>query len=201
MDLVIPDITYLQGKEDRIRGIFITHGHEDHIGAIPYICPQIPAPIYATRLTLGLIRSSCSEHRLMQHGRPARGARPATGWTSARSSVEFFHVCHSIPDACGLGIHTPAGHDHPYRRLQVRPDAGGRAAHRLFDADPAWAMRACCCLLSATASTSRRRGITPSEREVARTLDQLLRRRAGPGDHRHLRLADHPRAADPRHRL
>src|SRR5690348_2523678 len=65
VDLVIPDITYLKGKEDRIRGIFITHGHEDHIGAIPFIYPHLPGPIYATRLTLGLIEVKLREHGLM----------------------------------------------------------------------------------------------------------------------------------------
>lgn len=110
IDLVLPDIGYLKGRRNKIRGIFITHGHEDHIGGLPWLWEDIPVPIYATKLTAGLIAVKMREKRLMdrvemhifdpdQH--PAIEAGDFT--------IEPFRVTHSIPDAVGFGITTPAG--------------------------------------------------------------------------------------------
>jgi ribonuclease J len=108
IDLVIPDITYLLEKREKVRGIIITHGHEDHIGALPYILPQLNVPIFCTRLTAGLISVKLRERRALAEADirvfPSDGT-----FTLGAFRVEFFPVCHSIPDSVGLAVHTPAG--------------------------------------------------------------------------------------------
>lgn len=110
VDLVLPDIGYLKGKKDKIRGFFITHGHEDHIGALPWLWEDIPAPIHATRLTAGLISVKMREKRLMDRVQLEvfdPDTRPSI--SAGDFVVEPFRVTHSIPDAVGFGITTPAG--------------------------------------------------------------------------------------------
>ncbi|MEO8286889.1 MAG: ribonuclease J [Chloroflexota bacterium] len=109
IDLVLPDITYLEGKADRIRGICITHGHEDHIGGIPWLLPQVGnAPIYATPLTIGLIKNKLKERNLLNEA-ILNVVQAGDIIELGPFRVEFVHVCHSIPDACLLAIHTPLG--------------------------------------------------------------------------------------------
>ena len=108
IDLVIPDVSYLEENADKIRGIVLTHGHEDHIGALPYVLRQINPPIYGTRLTLGIL-----QHKLSEHSLPTKPTlnRVEAGDTIRLGvfSVEFIHVNHSIADACALAIKTPVG--------------------------------------------------------------------------------------------
>jgi len=108
IDLVIPDITYLEENKARVRAIVITHGHEDHTGALPYVLARLPVPVYATRLTRGLIELKLREHKLLDKIElitiKAGGQVPFGEMT-----FEFFHQCHSIPDAVGVAIHTPVG--------------------------------------------------------------------------------------------
>lgn len=108
VDLVLPDVSYLLEHRDQVLGIVLTHAHEDHIGALPYVLAQLPVPIWATRLTLGMIRPKLHEHGLWAD----------TDWHLAEDGervqigpfeVEFVHVCHSVPDACSLVIRTPGG--------------------------------------------------------------------------------------------
>ncbi len=108
VDLVIPDITYLERNKEKIKGLVITHGHEDHIGSIPYLLKQINIPIYATRLTVGLIKNKLEEHGLV---RSTKLNIVEQGQTIdfGKIKVEFIRSCHSIPDAVALGIHTPVG--------------------------------------------------------------------------------------------
>ncbi len=109
VDLVIPDTTYLTDKKDRIRGILITHGHEDHIGALPYILPMLNfPPVYATRLTAGLINVKLKEHRLADKT-TLNVVTPGDEIELGECLAEFFRVNHSIPDATGVVIHTPIG--------------------------------------------------------------------------------------------
>lgn len=108
IDIVIPDFTYVIQNKDRIRGVFITHGHEDHIGGIPYLMKEINAPLYATKLTLGLIKNKLKEHGLSNQVRMTE-VKPGDVIKAGCMSVEFIRVNHSIPDACALAIHTPAG--------------------------------------------------------------------------------------------
>ena len=107
IDLVIPDITWLVENRDRVRGYVITHGHEDHIGATPYILPQVPAPVYGTRLTLALIEAKLREHRIQNI--KMNTVKPHDVIQLGVFSVEFIHVNHSIPGACALAISCPAG--------------------------------------------------------------------------------------------
>ena len=110
VDLVIPDITYLEKYKDKIRGLVVTHGNEDHIGGIPYLLKQInvPIPIYATKLTVGLIENKLEEHNLLKSTK-IKQVRPGQVITLGSMKVEFIKITHSIPDACALAIHTPAG--------------------------------------------------------------------------------------------
>ena len=108
VDLVIPDTTYLQQNQDKIRGYFITHGHEDHIGAVPYVLRNVPAPVYGTRLTLALCEHKLKEHRLTGVA-PLNVVSAGDVVKAGCFTVEFIHVNHSIPDACALAIHTPVG--------------------------------------------------------------------------------------------
>ena len=109
VDLILPDVTYLQERKAKIHGVFVTHGHEDHIGAIPYLLPMIGfPPVYATALTLGLIQPKLKEHKLLD--KVQRNQIEAGGkYTVGPFTIEPFHVAHSIPDAVGFGITTPAG--------------------------------------------------------------------------------------------
>ena len=108
VDLVIPDITYLQKNADKVRGIILTHGHEDHIGAVPYFLKQIKTNIYGTRLTLGILEGKLSEHGMLKSSTLIEiKAGEKTDFGSF--SVEYVHVNHSIPDAVALYISTPVG--------------------------------------------------------------------------------------------
>src|SRR6185437_16143141 len=109
VDLVIPDTTYLNDKLDRIRGIFITHGHEDHIGALPYVLPRLNfPPVYSLQLTLGLIGVKLREHRLLDLATLTL-LDPATSVKAGQFNVSFLRVNHSIPDAMAIVLRTPAG--------------------------------------------------------------------------------------------
>ena len=108
VDLVIPDITYLEKNKEKIRGLVVTHGHEDHIGAIPYVLRQINIPIYATRLTNGLIENKLEEHKLLGSTKLI-SVNPGETVNFGNMKVEFIRSSHSIPDAVMLAIHTPVG--------------------------------------------------------------------------------------------
>ncbi len=108
VDLVIPDITYLEKNKDKIRALIITHGHEDHIGAIPYVLKKINVPIYATRLTCGLIRNKLEEHKLLKSTKLIEVKQGET-IKAGKFSVEFIRSSHSIPDSVALAIKSPVG--------------------------------------------------------------------------------------------
>lgn len=108
VDLVIPDVTYLERNKEKIKGLVITHGHEDHIGAIPYLLKQINVPIYATKLTVGLINNKLEEHGLLRSTKMITVNQGET-INFGKMQIEFIRSCHSIPDAVALGIHTPVG--------------------------------------------------------------------------------------------
>ena len=108
VDLVIPDVTYLEKNKEKIKGLVVTHGHEDHIGAIPYVLKQINIPIYATRLTIGLIKNKLEEHKLLSSAKLVTVEQGQT-INFGNIKVEFIRSSHSIPDSVMLAIHTPVG--------------------------------------------------------------------------------------------
>ena len=109
VDLVIPDFTYLEKNASKVRGIFITHGHEDHIGGLPFLLKQIKAPVYGTALTIGLISGKLKEHGILNQCKLNTIKPGDTIKAGTTMSVEFVRVNHSIPDACAFAIRTPAG--------------------------------------------------------------------------------------------
>ncbi len=171
IDLVIPDINYLLDKKDKVRGIVVTHGHEDHIGALPYVLPQLNVPVYATSLTLGMIRVKLKERRALASAK-LKLVSPGTQITLGAFKVEFFPVCHSIPDAVGLIINTPVGvvvHSGDFK-LDYTPVSG-----RPTDLSRLAQVGAQGVLLLLSDSTySELPGYTPSERLVGEALDHIM---------------------------
>ena len=108
VDLVIPDVTYLERNKEKIKGLVITHGHEDHIGSIPYVLKQIDMPIYGTRLTIGLIKNKLDEHKLLNKTR-LHVVNQGETVNFGKMQVEFIRSSHSIPDSVMLAIYTPVG--------------------------------------------------------------------------------------------
>ncbi len=108
IDFAIPDITYLVENRDRVRAVLITHGHEDHTGALPWVLPELDVPLYASRLTHGLITVKLKEHGVLKESR-LNVVEPHSPFRVGNFTVEFFRVCHSIPDAMGIAIRTPIG--------------------------------------------------------------------------------------------
>ena len=109
IDLVLPDFSYLRNKLDDIEAIVLTHGHEDHVGALPYVLREIgiPPAIYGGRLTIGMVRSKLEEHKLRDV--PLRDLEPGTIERAGGFGIEMIHMSHSIPDACAVAIHTDLG--------------------------------------------------------------------------------------------
>ncbi|MGE4282742.1 MAG: ribonuclease J [Clostridia bacterium] len=108
IDLVIPDVTYLKDKKERIKGIILTHGHEDHIGAIPYVLKEMNVPVFGTKLTLGLLENKLEEHR-MRSETTLQTVEQGQTIQLGVFNIEFINSCHSIADAVALAIHTPVG--------------------------------------------------------------------------------------------
>lgn len=176
VDLLIPDISYLLQRKQNLRGIVITHGHEDHIGALPYVLSQLNLPIYATKLAGRLISAELKQRGVKSrakinvvHG----GSRIILG----NFTVELFPVCHSIPDSMGLIIHTPVGiivHSGDFK-LDYTPVIGKPTdLSRL-----AWLGRKGVLLLLSDSTYVELSGYTPSERVVSDTLDHIMMEAAG----------------------
>jgi ribonuclease J len=176
IDLVIPDISYLMEAPDFLKGIFLTHGHEDHIGALPYVLRQIEAPLYATRLTRGLIEIKLREAGLLESTQMHTIA-PGDRVTVGPFTVQPFYVCHSIPDSVGLAIETPYGlvvHTGEYK-FDYTPVQG-----RLTDyAALAEYGRRGVLALMADSTNSERPGYTPSERVVSETFEKIFSQAEG----------------------
>ncbi len=108
VDLVIPDMTYLERNKEKIKGLVITHGHEDHIGSVPYLLKKVNIPVYATKLAAGLIRNKLEEHKLLRSTK-LKEVKQGQTITLGKFKIEFIRSCHSIPDSVMLAITTPAG--------------------------------------------------------------------------------------------
>ncbi|MFH1032845.1 MAG: ribonuclease J [Chloroflexota bacterium] len=171
IDLVIPDISYLLERREKIRGILITHGHEDHIGALPYVLPQINVPVYATRLVRGLISVKLKERK--SANRPnLRVVGFGNRITLGKFRVEFFPVCHSIPDSAGLIIYTPVGtivHSGDFKLDHTPINDKPTDLSRLAQLGGRGLL-----LLLSDSTYAELPGYTPSERDVGETLDRVI---------------------------
>jgi ribonuclease J len=171
IDLVIPDISYLVENREKLRGIVITHGHEDHIGALPYLLPQLNVPIYATKLTQGLIRVKLKEGKALSEAK-LEVVSPGEQVTLGKFKVEFFPVCHSIPDAVGLIIHTPVGivvHSGDFKLDYTPVNGKPTDLSRLAQLGAQGVL-----LLLSDSTYAELPGYTPSERVVGEVLDHIM---------------------------
>ena len=171
VDLLIPDISYLEKNKDKIKGLVITHGHEDHIGAIPYLLKQINVPIYATKLTAGLIKNKLEEHKLLKSTK-LKIVKQGEKINLGKMKVEFIRSCHSIPDSVALAIHTPVGiivHTGDFKVDYTPIDGEKMDFGRLAELGNKGVL----ALLS-DSTNSERKGFTMSERTVGTVLDKLF---------------------------
>ena len=172
IDFVIPDVQYLIENKDKILGIFFTHGHEDHIGALPFILPRLDVPLYCSRLTAGMIGNKMEDARTSY--RPKyREICPGDIIEAGAFSVEFIPVCHSIPDALALSIHTPMGmivHTGDFK-LDPTPIDGVGTDYSSFAALGKEGVM----LMLSDSTNIEKDGITPSEKTVGQTFERLFR--------------------------
>ena len=176
IDIVIPDMNYVFERKDQVRAIVVTHGHEDHVGGLPYLMKEVQAPLYATSLTRGLIEVKLKEHHLLANAE-LHTVSPQDVLDLDPFTVEFFRVCHSIPDGVGLGITTPVGlivHSGDFKFDQTPVDGkltdfaklaelGGRGVH----------------VLLSDSTNSETGGQTPSEQVVGETFDRIFAQAQG----------------------
>jgi len=171
IDLVIPDITYLVENQDKLKGIFLTHGHEDHIGALPFILKQLDVPVYGTALTLGIL-----EGRLEEAGVSTANLNVIKSGDRVRAGVfklEFMRVNHSIPDAIGMAIHTPVGlivHTGDFKIDQTPVDGQVMELNRFAEYGDRGVL-----LMMADSTNAERPGYTQSEKFVGETFDNEFR--------------------------
>ena len=172
IDLVIPDVTYLLDNIDKVKGFVITHGHEDHIGALPYILKEVNAPVYATRLTMGLIEHKLEEHGLMRSTR-RKVVKFGQFINLGDFRVEFIKTNHSIVDAAALAIYSPAGivvHTGDFK-VDYTPVYGDPIDLQRFGEIGKKGVLALLC----DSTNAERPGFTASEKTVGATLDTLFR--------------------------
>ena len=171
IDLVIPDFDYLLEKRERVRGILVTHGHEDHIGALPFLLPRVNVPVYSTKLTRGLISVKLKERKVFSEAQ-LREVSFDEKVTLGKFNVEFFPVCHSIPDAAGLIIDTPVGtivHSGDFKLDFTPVDHRPSALSRLAQLGDHGVL-----LLLSDSTYVELPGYTPSERVVGETLERII---------------------------
>jgi len=171
VDIVIPDVTYLARNHTRIRGIVLTHGHEDHIGALPYVMREVSAPVYATPLTAGLTQIKLAEHDLLDKTR-LEIKKPGDSFKLGCFKVEFIHVNHSIPHTVSLAIRTPVGtviHTSDFK-VDTTPVSGGMIDLARFGE---LGNKGVLALLSDSTNVERQ-GYSASERNVGERFDELF---------------------------
>lgn len=170
IDIVIPDFSYLMKNHDKVKGIILTHGHEDHIGAIPYILKKMDIPIYGTKFTLGLVSHKLKENRInnaILHEVPA-GSSIKVG----NFKIDYIRVTHSIPDSCALAIHTPIGtifHSGDFKIDHTPIDGEVMDFHSIAEIGSKG-----CLLMLAESTNVEREGYTKSEKVVGKTMDEIF---------------------------
>ena len=179
VDLVIPDITYLKDNVEKVKGFVITHGHEDHIGALPYILKELNVPIYTTKLTMGIIENKLKEHNLMRSTR-RKVVRHGQSINLGQFRIEFIKTNHSIQDASALAIYSPAGivvHTGDFK-VDYTPVFGDAIdLQRFADIGKKGVLA-----LMSDSTNAERPGFTMSERTVGRTFDNIF------SEHRNTRI-------------
>ena len=171
IDLVIPDVTYLKNNIEKVKGIIITHGHEDHIGALPYLLKDINAPLYATKLTMGIIENKLKEHNLTNNTK-RKVVKFGQSINLGQFRIEFIKTNHSIVDAAALAIYSPAGiivHTGDFK-VDYTPVFGDAIDLQRFAEIGKKGVLALMC----DSTNAERPGFTPSERTVGRTFDILF---------------------------
>ena len=173
IDLILPDLEFIEEQQDRLAGIVLTHGHEDHIGALPYLAADLNVPLYATPFTAGLIAGKLEEEGLTgqvqaQHRRARRAAS-----SSARSRSAIVALAHSIPEGNGAADRDAVRPRLPHRRLEARRDAGARRAVEHRAADAASATRACSRWSAIRPTSSRRSRRAPKPASTTGLLEQV----------------------------
>lgn len=177
IDYIIPDFGYLMDKADKIKGIVITHGHEDHIGAINHILEQFDVPVYATPLTRGLLEVKIARDGKSKNARVLQTVQAGQSIELGAFKVELFHVCHSIPDCVGLGITTPAGlvvHTGDYKFDHTPVDNWPTDYGKLAEFSARGVLA-----LFADSTNADEPGWTPSERVIGPALDEVFRNAPG----------------------
>lgn len=171
IDLVIPDISYLAKNTDKIRGIVLTHGHEDHIGALPYILKQLNVPVFGTLLTLGLLENKLREHKMLDKVR-LHTVVPGEKVKLGQMMVEFIHTNHSIADAVALAIHTPAGvivHTGDFKVDYTPIDGDVINLQRFAELGSQGVL-----LLMSDSTNAERKGFTMSEKTVGKVFERIF---------------------------
>ncbi|WP_413304038.1 ribonuclease J [Bacillus sp. 1P10SD] len=176
IDLIIPDITYLEENREKIRALVVTHGHEDHIGGVPYFLKKLNVPIYATNFTLGLIELKLDEHRLMRDTKLIP-VNADSNLEFGQVQVSFFKVSHSIPDCLGIVLHTPEGnvvHTGDFK-FDLTPANNQYAdIHKMAEIG-----RQGVLALISESTNAERTGLTPSERMVGSHMDEAFMKAEG----------------------
>ncbi|WP_412733812.1 ribonuclease J [Heyndrickxia acidicola] len=176
IDLIIPDITYLEENRKNIRGMIVTHGHEDHIGGIPYFLKKLNVPIYATNFTLGLIDLKLQEHRLRRETKLIP-IHSESKLELGRVGVSFFKVSHSIPDCLGIVFHTPEGnvvHTGDFKFDLTPENNQSTDIHKMAQIGTEGVLA-----LISESTNAERKGLTPSERTVSGHMDEAFHRAEG----------------------
>ena len=171
IDMVIPDITYLKDNADKVKGFVITHGHEDHIGALPYVLKQLNVPVYATRLTMGIIENKLKEHNLLNHTK-RKVIKFGQSINLGQFRIEFIKTNHSIVDAAALAIYSPAGtvvHTGDFK-VDYTPVFGDAIDLQRFAEIGKKGVLALMC----DSTNAERPGFTMSEKSVGATFDEIF---------------------------
>lgn len=176
VDLIIPDITYLKNNVERVKGIFLTHAHEDHIGALPYVLKEINVPLYGTKLTIGIVKTKLQEHNILEKSK-LNSIDPGDVISFRKLKVEFIRNTHSIADSCSLAIFTPVGtilHTGDFKIDYTPIDGEKMDLQRISNLGKEGV-----ALLMADSTNVERRGHSLSEKSISLTLDRIIGRAKG----------------------